>query len=87
MKREDVLTAAAKLITQDRAKQYGDAREFFDRTASLWSALINRDLSAHDVALMLAAMKLARVAHSPTHDDSWIDAAGYIALGAEMAGE
>lgn len=87
MMRDEVLALATQLITQERAKQYGDAREMFGRIAELWSALIRRDLSAHEVALMLAAMKLARAAYAPMHADSWVDAAGYIALGAEMAGE
>jgi hypothetical protein len=38
------------------------------------------------VAAMLALMKLARLANQHK-DDSWIDLAGYAALGAELAEE
>ena len=38
-----------------------------------------------DVAIIMALVKIARLAASPGHEDSWIDLAGYAALGAEIA--
>jgi hypothetical protein len=35
---------------------------------------------------MLAALKISRLVESPDHEDSWVDGAGYFALGAEVAG-
>lgn len=43
-------------------------------------------VSSGDVAALLALMKIARLAHSPDHADSWTDLAGYAALGAEVSG-
>ena len=36
------------------------------------------------VAMMMAGLKLARLAESPDHDDSWRDAIGYLALGSSF---
>ena len=36
------------------------------------------------VAMMMAGLKLARLAESPDHDDSWRDALGYLALGSSF---
>jgi len=44
-----------------------------------------RALVASDVALMMAAMKLARLRFNPTHEDSWVDLAGYAACGMDVA--
>lgn len=85
MRRETVLAAAHELITSKRAGEYGDAHEVHTRIAIIWSALLGCQISAWQVALMMAALKLARVARSPGHSDSWVDAAAYAALGAELA--
>ena len=43
-------------------------------------------LSATDIATMMALMKLARLAETPDHADSWRDLAGYAACGARASG-
>ncbi|NAZ37131.1 DUF6378 domain-containing protein [Rubellimicrobium sp. CFH 75288] len=85
MIREDVLREAAAAITGDRQRDYGPARESFERTAALWSAALGRRVAPEQVALMLALLKVARLCTSPDHRDSWVDLAGYAALGAEVA--
>ena len=86
MNRADILTTAEQLINGDRAKDYGDAADNFQRIAELWKPILGVNVTATDVALCLAQLKIARLIQSPTHEDSWIDAAGYIALGGEIAG-
>lgn len=83
--RETVLTTAEQLINGQRAKDYGDASENFQRIADLWTPILGVQVTASDVALCLTQLKVARLITSPTHKDSWIDAAGYIALGGEIA--
>ncbi|WP_210416685.1 DUF6378 domain-containing protein [Glutamicibacter sp. ZJUTW] len=83
--RETVLTTAEQLINGDRAKDYGDASENFQRIANLWTPILGVQVTATDVALCLTQLKVARLITSPAHKDSWIDAAGYIALGGEIA--
>lgn len=83
--RETVLTTAEQLINGQRAKDYGDASENFQRIADLWTPILGVQVTASDVALCLTQLKVARLITSPTHKDSWVDAAGYIALGGEIA--
>lgn len=83
--RETVLATAEQLINGDRAKDYGDASENFQRIADLWKPILGIEVTATDVALCLTQLKVARLITSPAHRDSWVDAAGYIALGGEIA--
>lgn len=83
--RETVLTTAEQLINGQRAKDYGDASENFQRIANLWAPILGVEVTASEVALCLTQLKVARLITSPTHKDSWVDAAGYIALGGEIA--
>lgn len=85
MNRSEILSTAESLINGDRAKDYGDASENFERIGKLWEPVLGVPVSAEQVALCLTQLKVARLITSPTHQDSWVDAAGYIALGGEIA--
>lgn len=85
MNRTDILTTAGDLINGQRARDYGDAAENFQRIADLWAPILGIDVAASDVALCLLQLKVARLVTSPAHADSWVDAAGYVALGGEIA--
>lgn len=84
MNRTETLTTAADLINGDRARDYGDAHTNFQRIADLWAPIVGHVTPAK-VALMLAQLKVARLIQSEGHEDSWTDACGYLALGAEIA--
>ncbi|MDR1684921.1 MAG: DUF6378 domain-containing protein [Desulfovibrio sp.] len=77
---------AHALINGDRQNSYGSPAESFNRTAALWSAYLGRGVSAKDVAVCMALLKLAREAyrHKP---DNLLDAAGYLGLAADMVKE
>ena len=86
MKRADILTTASEYVTTDRAATHGNAEDNFLRTAELWNAYLGVDnISATDVAVMLALLKVARIKQNPNHTDNWIDIAGYAACGGEIA--
>lgn len=87
MTRDEILDTAKTLINNDRAVTYGDAHKMHEVIAEMWSAILGFSVSPMRVALMMAALKLARASENPTHADNWVDAAGYIALAGEMAGE
>ena len=87
--REHVLDEAKKCVLQDRNSTYGKPEDNFRRIAELWTAYLNirpKDVGAPitptDVAQMMGLMKIARLAHNPTHKDSWTDLIGYAACGA-----
>lgn len=75
-------SAQAKLLVgQDRNKDYGNPANDFAATGKIWSGLLSAkltsDITASEVALMMAALKLRREAnkHKP---DNIIDAHGYL---------
>ncbi len=85
MTRDEILAEAGRLINGDRAADYGDARRSFAAIAQIWSAILGRPVTVDDVARCMIALKLVRAVNSPEKLDSWIDIAGYAALGGEIA--
>jgi hypothetical protein len=83
--RIEVLEEAKGLITGDREEDYGDPGSNFRCIADMWSAYLDHVIAPHDVAAMMILLKLSRVQTSPGKRDSWVDLAGYAALGAEVA--
>lgn len=83
--RADILDTAKTYVLKDRNATHGDPEDNFGRIAELWSAYKRVPFNATDVAAMMALMKVARIAQSPDHRDSWIDLAGYAACGAGIA--
>lgn len=82
--RASILDAAKAAVTQDRQATHGNPEDTFGLIAAYWSAHLDRHISANDVAVMMTLMKLARIKGNPTHLDSYVDAAGYIACGGEV---
>ncbi len=82
--RGDVLDAARNLICGDRAKTHGDASENFGNIADLWSVYLGHTVTARDVALMMALLKIARTKSGDANSDDIVDAIGYLALGEEV---
>ena len=92
MDRQECLTTALDIVSKDRQNDYGTPENNFGTIAAYWSnylASIGYPTQAspirpHDVAAMMALLKIARIATSPTKDDNWVDLAGYAANGAEI---
>ena len=88
MNRNEILDTAKGLINGDRAETHGDAYHMHNVIAEMWSTILGGiSVSPMRVALMMAALKLARASENPNHSDNFVDACGYIALAGEMAGE
>lgn len=87
MNRNEILDTAKDLINGDRAETHGDAYHTHEVIAEMWSAILGISVSPMRVALMMAALKLARASRNHGHSDSFVDACGYIALAGEMAGK
>jgi len=85
-----LLRQADETINGPRAADYGDVHTHFGVIADMWTVYLGRrgiagELQPEDVSLMMALVKIARLAGQPGHWDSWLDIAGYAALGAEVA--
>jgi hypothetical protein len=85
MDRSQILDTAKEYITKDRAATHGDAEQNFNMVALYWSAHLDAYVGPEDVAIMMTLLKLARAKANPAHIDSYVDAAGYLALGGEIA--
>lgn len=87
MTREEVLAKAKECICGEREMQYGDPEDSFSTVAALWERYLEADaIGAEDVALMMALFKIVRIMKSSYEsEDSWVDAIGYLACGAEIA--
>ena len=93
--RADILHAAEKCVCGQREQDYGTPEDNFETIAELWETYLSRAcvdeaggvyIDANDVAMMMALLKIARIAAGGGKADSWIDLAGYAACGAECEG-
>jgi hypothetical protein len=87
MKRGKILATARDYISGDRDRDYGGARDNFTRIGRLWAEIFGHPVTPEQVALCMNQVKVARLVNTPDHQDSWVDAAGYMALGGEIATE
>lgn len=85
-KRTEILREAAHLVNRDRAKEYGPPEENFLRIAAGWSVILGTAVTAEQVGLCMAWLKIARIAgDGQASRDSYTDAAAYMALAGELA--
>lgn len=93
--RADILHAAEKCVCGQRETDYGTPEDNFKAIAELWSVYLDRIsvgkygnmiVDEKDVAVMMALLKIARIARGGGKADNWIDLAGYAACGAECEG-
>lgn len=92
MNRADILEAAKEIVMSGRNKQYGEPEDNFGVIAQFWNNYLTTTqgvclfLSETDVAILMALFKIGRIATArDMNEDSYIDAAGYIACAAECA--
>jgi hypothetical protein len=85
--RGECLLQAHKTINKDRQDQYGNAEDNFGMIAQLWSVYLDGKypdvfpaLLGSDVAMMMALLKVARIATGKYNDDNYVDLCGYAAL-------
>lgn len=86
MTRPEILDTAKKCVCGQREQEYGSPEDNFQIIADLWTAYYGQPFSALDVALMMTLLKVARIRSGTATEDSFVDAAGYIACGGEIAG-
>lgn len=86
MTRKEILRLAEQCVCNDRNRQYGEPEDNFSNIAKLWSAYLDIDIGAEDVAIMMCLFKVARLKGSCYQSkDSWVDLIGYAACGGEIA--
>ncbi len=88
MYRDDFLKEAERIVCSDRESQYGAPEDSFGLIAELWTAYLGSEtiqVDPEDVAAMMTLLKIARIKTGRHFKaDSWVDAIGYLACGAEI---
>ncbi|MGK2965525.1 MAG: DUF6378 domain-containing protein [Tepidiformaceae bacterium] len=72
-----VLAPAMLAVHGERGETYGHPSDDFGRTAALWTAYLGVAVTAEQVGICLALVKVSRLAATPGHKDSLVDLAGY----------
>ena len=96
--KQELAAEAVKIVTGARRAAYGTPEDNFQRIADRWNVNLKnkgctilgpngmpRALTAHDVWSFMVDMKMARLAETPDHRDSFTDILGYTLCGAELA--
>ena len=81
---KEFLSEASRLVGTDREKDYGDKVENHSNIARLWSAYLEIEIEAHDVAIMMSLLKIARTKLGKVSKDTYIDMAAYGAIAGEI---
>jgi len=96
MDRKQILDKAMQMTNGSRQDDYGRPENSFQVIADLWNAYLGGIVyknggevyvEPHDVAALLALLKIARIATGHGKSDNWVDLAGYAACGGELESE
>ena len=82
--RAKVLRTAETYVTKDRAGEHGNMEDNFKTIAAYWSEHLGTQVTAVDVAIMMALLKIARLRSNAPNLDNWVDGCGYLACGSEL---
>ena len=83
-KTKEFLEKASTLVAGDRENDYGNKIENHNNIAKLWSAYLDVKIEAHDVAIMMALLKVARTKLGVVSEDTYIDMSAYSAIAGEI---
>lgn len=83
--RQTVLKQAECCVCGQREEDYGSPEDSFGAIGQLWTIYTGHPVTAKDVAMMMALLKIARIMGGKGTMDSYVDLAGYAACGAEVA--
>lgn len=84
--RTAILAEASDLVNNSRAQEYGPPETNFAKIAAGWSVILGAGVTAEQVSLCMAWLKIARIAgDGQASRDSYVDAAAYMALAAEVS--
>jgi len=83
----NALLLECAVILNQRGEVYGSADKVFGSIAGQWSNFLGKEISKSDTAIMMAQMKIARLAQGiddqEAKKDTFLDAINYIALAYE----
>lgn len=86
MTREEILAAAKQCVCGGRETDYGTPEDSFGLIGQYWTVYTGHMITAKDVAMMMALLKIARIQGNRATGDCFVDLAGYAACGGELEG-
>jgi len=66
---ETICQEADRLVNEDRSNQYGHPKENFEVIAKLWSIILQKPITSHQVALCMILLKVSREAYKHKRDN------------------
>lgn len=78
-----IVLGKAVAAVEQRRDTYGAPDDFFQRLAKRWSLTLGKEVTPAQVILCMIDLKQERLCKDPSHLDSMIDVAGYVACLAE----
>lgn len=82
---EKICLKAAALVGGDRARQHGDKQKNFQLVADFWSVYLGVKVTAAQVPMMMALLKVARTKGGSYNPDDYLDLVGYGGCAGEVA--
>ena len=73
----DNLVHVNNMLTGEKAEEYGNPRTMFQNISKRWFDCDNAEVH---VAIMMAELKIERIKHDPTKEDSYLDAIAYLTM-------
>lgn len=73
----DNLIHVNNMLTGEKAEEYGNPRTMFQNISKRWFDCDNAEV---EVAIMMAELKIERIKHDRTKEDSYLDAIAYLTM-------
>lgn len=73
----DNLIRVSNMITGEKAEEYGNPLTMFKNISKRW---FDCDSAEVEVAIMMAELKIERIKHDRTKEDSYLDAIAYLVM-------
>lgn len=73
----DNLIQVNNMLTGEKAEEYGNPRTMFQNISKRW---FDCDTAEVEVAIMMAELKIERIKHDRTKEDSYLDAIAYLVM-------
>lgn len=73
----DNLIRVNDMLNGEKAEEYGNPRTMFQNISERWFGCDNAEV---DVAIMMAELKIERIKHDHSKEDSYLDAIAYLTM-------
>lgn len=72
-------------MLKEKGQLYGPVDDCFEKISIIASTILGKNISTYDAAIILHAVKLARLQSARKHADNYIDGINYLAFAGQFA--